>query len=252
MNTLYTPATYTKLLANCTVEAAPRGLATYEHPVPIMFVARAGEFVARAGFSRRLALIEFLHILAGKQPSEDAIRWAAPRADPDLFKGPIGAYGPRLFERHQLERVVATLEADRSSRQAVALIIRHTDAGNVQPPCTVGIQFLARGKYVHGYVWMRSWDLIKGLPYDTAIFGGLVQVVASHLEARPGNLFVFATSPHYYAGDAALVKDVQVRRFDFTWLGTLRETQRWARAELRRRQQWNPLPYGVQEVIVND
>jgi hypothetical protein len=247
---MYSPTSYTQLLANCTTEIlAADGSSAREHPMPIMFTFRAGEFVSHEGFNKRLALVNFLHILAGKKPKEEIIRWCDSKVNPAEFLDVFGAYGSRLYERDQLKTVAEILEADRNSQQAVILFLRQTDLDAIQPPSTVGLQFLARGNRLNGYAWVSAWDLIRWLPYDMVVFGGLVQVLASHLGMRSGVVFVFASSPYYCVDDVVCLRNIQTRSFEFVWLGTLRESREWSKDELRRRKSWKPLPYGVREVV---
>lgn len=238
---------YMHILASCTRRVAPRGLETRELPTPLVYTFPAGRFVARKGLARRLAAAELLLILAGRTDPE-VLSWAAPKADPTLFVGPISAYGPRIFEDDQLGRAVEVLRDDPSSRQAACLIIRPSDVGRVQPPCTVGIQWLIRDHALYATVWMRSWDLIKGLPYDMVVFGGLTRVLASVLGVPAGRVTVIATSAHYYVGDVRAVNLVRYPSFKLPPFGSLAEAREWAEGALARRDEWDPWPAGFEEV----
>jgi thymidylate synthase len=161
----------------------------------------AGNLVARRGFNSRLAMIEMLQVVAGIYNFE-SIKKVAPSADLGLFSAE-GAYGPRMAG--QLDVVVKTLGLNPTSRQAVVFVGRPEDTCSNELPCTISMQFLIRNRWVNSVVSMRSWDLVKGLPYDVAVFGGLTMAVARTLGLSPGLVMVTAGSGHIYESDHKLI-----------------------------------------------
>lgn len=116
-----------------------------------------------------------------------------------------GAYGPQIVE--QLPWVVAKLNEDNDSRQAVMSIWRQRPGPSKDIPCTLSIQFLWRKDTLHLVVNMRSSDAWLGLPYDWFNFSCLGAYVSMFLEPRPklGSLFWQAGSQHIYMKHVEMV-----------------------------------------------
>lgn len=119
-----------------------------------------------------------------------------------------GAYGP-MFD-NQLEFVVATLNSDYHSRQAVMTIWHPNPTKSKDHKCTVSLQFLLRDKRIHTVVNMRSNDLWLGRPYDIFNFTMMTHKVRSRLDGDVlmGTLYLNAGSAHIYARDFDRVKEV--------------------------------------------
>lgn len=146
-----------------------------------------------------LAVAESLQIVAGVF-DPDILRMAAPNAQHHLFTEQM-AYGPRL--RTPMRRIIKTLERDPDSRQAVALLNVPRQAGTNDLTCTLGIQFLSRSDRLDVAVFMRSWDMVKGAPYDLYAFQLIKALVARCLGLKPGWLHVLASSVHVYEADVS-------------------------------------------------
>lgn len=111
-----------------------------------------------------------------------------------------GAYGPPFIQ--QLEYCADTLRRDRDSRQAVMTLWERNPRPSKDIPCTIGIQFLIRGVYLHTNVWMRSSDAWLGFPYDIFTFSMMTWLLNIHLNSDNdiglGMLNLTAGSQHLY------------------------------------------------------
>jgi thymidylate synthase len=117
----------------------------------------------------------------------------------------FGAYGPKIMA--QLDYVLAKLQQDNLSRQAVITIWRKQPPPTKDVPCTVAISFTLREGKLNCHVFMRSSDLWLGLPYDVFNFSMLGHLVCARLNStpdleeplvEPGQLHLTAVSSHLY------------------------------------------------------
>lgn len=168
----------------------------------ITVVVPAGALVSRERLSEGIGWQELLQLLAGEF-DPGAIARVAPRARLELFTEDM-AYGPRL--RRQVPAVLEALRADPDTRQGVLFAGSAEDGPTPRQPCTGTIQLLLREGNLSAFVSMRSWDLVKGLPYDLTMFGGLVLAAARNLAVRPGGVAVTAASAHVYDEDTHEVR----------------------------------------------
>jgi hypothetical protein len=151
----------------------------------------------RRGHNRKLGYMELLQVMSGIF-DEELVAKAAPKAAKALFTSQM-AGGPRVGL--QPAKLIETLQRDPDSRQCVVFWDRPSDSFSSDLACTVCAQFLLRDGRLHIISTMRSWDLIRGLPYDLTIFGGLQMTVAQLLNVLPGTLTVNAGSAHIYLHD---------------------------------------------------
>lgn len=109
-----------------------------------------------------------------------------------------GAYGPPF--RAQLPYVIDALMRDRDTRQAVMTLWRQSPGPSRDIPCTVSIQFLIRNMQLHAVIFMRSSDVLLGLPYDMFTFAMMTHFVALFLPKTisVGNNTIFIGSSHAY------------------------------------------------------
>ena len=154
----------------------------------------AGEVPLRRGLNLKLGFMEACLVLAGRHDVA-AIARVAPKAELGLFTSSM-SYGPRLVDR--LPGVVSALEQDRLTRQAFAFVGSPDDGPTADLPCTVGTQYLLRQNVLRSVVFMRSWDVTRGLPYDMIVQGMLNQAIARCLGATPGMIRTIAGSFHLY------------------------------------------------------
>lgn len=123
-----------------------------------------------------------------------------------------GAYGPRFVS--QVRYVVDKLVEDPESRQAVMTLWERNPRASKDIPCTVAIQWIIRGAFLHCIVFMRSSDAWLGWPYDVFSFSMMTQYVRLSLQQRmttlilPGSLRIIAGSQHLYQRDRDKAYDV--------------------------------------------
>jgi len=118
-----------------------------------------------------------------------------------------GGYGPRLFTNwkgvQQFENLIELLRQRPSSRQAVLQLFDSTDLAKPHKdvPCTCTLQFLIRGGKLDLVVYMRSNDVIKGLPHDIFCFTMLQEIVARIMSVDLGIYKHCVGSLHLYDAD---------------------------------------------------
>lgn len=115
-----------------------------------------------------------------------------------------GSYGPRLIHDSvsQIEKVIEILSSDPNSRRAVMTIYNENDllfdAGGLNTPCTLTLQFLIRDEQLVMITNMRSNDLIYGLTNDLIVFTMLQEYIARRLKVDTGTYYHNAGSMHIY------------------------------------------------------
>lgn len=118
-----------------------------------------------------------------------------------------GGYGPRLFKDwkgvQQFEILIELLKQRPTSRQAVLQLFDSTDLAKPHKdvPCTCTLQFLMRDGKLHLVVYMRSNDVIKGLPHDIFCFTMLQEMVARIMSVDLGIYKHCVGSLHLYDTD---------------------------------------------------
>jgi thymidylate synthase len=124
----------------------------------------------------------------------------------------FGAYGPKVV--NQLSYVVAKLDQDPQSRQAVINIWREDPPATRDYPCTLSLQLLMRAGEIHCIASMRSSDAWLGWPYDVFNFSCISLAVALSLDSRPklGRLFLTVGSQHIYERNIDAVSKILKKR----------------------------------------
>jgi thymidylate synthase len=120
-----------------------------------------------------------------------------------------GAYGPRLFGDamgEQVKNLIAALRENPTTRRAVAPILKVEDlrGSGAEPPCTCTLQFLIRDNELQTVVFMRSNDIIKGLPHDVFAFTMIAEIIARSLGCSLGSYTHMVGSLHLYEADTDL------------------------------------------------
>lgn len=151
------------------------------------------EIVYRPGMSRSLGFVEVLQVLSGYF-DERQLRSVAPNLLYDY--GITHAYGIKIA--HQIPKVIDQLKNNPGTRRAIIYIGKPEDGFEEEKPCIQSIQFLIRKNSLHATVFVRSWDVISGLPYDTMVVGALTQIIADFMDLDYGKITWNATSAHYY------------------------------------------------------
>jgi thymidylate synthase len=115
----------------------------------------------------------------------------------------FGGYGPRLLRSeagNQIMNVTKLLRAKPDSRRAVIQLFSATDIveDHDDVPCTCVLQPLLRDGALHMIVYMRSNDVIWGLPHDVFCFTMLQEIISVSLDAKLGTYTHIAGSLHLY------------------------------------------------------
>lgn len=99
---------------------------------------------------------------------------------------------------NQLETVMQNLYADPHGRRHVVTSYDPL-AKSCLPPCHLLMQFFSNhdGK-LDIVVYMRSVDLIHGLPSDVVLYAGLLALVANHVSMLPGTITFMLGDTHIY------------------------------------------------------
>lgn len=114
----------------------------------------------------------------------------------------FGAYGPRF--RDQVRHVIAALEVDRDSRQALVTLWRPNPPQTKDVPCTISLHWMIRDDQLHCFADMRSSDVWLGVPYDWFNFTMMTAYVMLQLKTRGfsslelGTMYFNAHSQHLY------------------------------------------------------
>ena len=113
------------------------------------------------------------------------------------------AYGYIIFHKYfknQLEECIDLLFKDKNTRRAVIHLsdpfLNKITTKDMQ--CTMSIQFLLRNDELDMTVYMRSNDVVYGLPYDFIFFESIHQYLAKRLNCKVGWYIHNATSLHLY------------------------------------------------------
>lgn len=192
---------------------SPRGMVSIEmRPASFTITdpTRAVYTGEKRKMSYRFLAVETLSYLAGLGDEKTAKLLVAVNKNLDPYLNKLtmkfdGAYGPRL--RQSLPAVVALLDRDRDSRQAVAAIWSPGIPESIDVPCTVSLHFYVAHDKLEMTAYMRSNDLMWGTPYDVAAFCILQQAVAKSLGLQVGAYHHVADSLHVYQERVPDVKD---------------------------------------------
>lgn len=102
----------------------------------------------------------------------------------------------------QIKYVIKKLTADPNSRQAVIHLKRPIEYYGKDEICTLTVQFFIRDNKLKMVVNMRSNDIIRGLPYDHAVFVLLQHYIARQLNVEADCFYYHnAASFHLYHSD---------------------------------------------------
>jgi thymidylate synthase len=119
-----------------------------------------------------------------------------------------GGYGARLFAfdgDDQVRYVIDRLRYHRQSRQAVIQLFDHEDVREPHEdvPCTCSLQYLIRADRLDAITYMRSNDVILGLPHDIFAFTMLQELIARSVDVEVGTYTHVVGSFHLYEKDLA-------------------------------------------------
>lgn len=140
--------------------------------------------------------MEFLHEHGVKYWDADYKR--SGRTDGTL--GPVYGHQWRSFNGvDQLANLVAEIKSNPTSRRLMISAWNPADMPDmVLPPCHYGFQvYVNNGKL--DLMWQqRSADVFLGLPYDIAMYGLLLEMLAKGAELEPGDLIAQLGDCHLY------------------------------------------------------
>ena len=167
---------------------------------PLMISFQAGESVARHKFNAVLAEVEGLCLISGYTDLE-AIKLAAPATfKAGYFDTPTVLYG------EMYTKLVHQAIDDGSLRTRRCVLF---GADNQTPPdampCAPTIQLQIRngGSELLITVYQRSWDLIRGLPYNVTMWSMAATAWQELLGVEVASVHIFAANPHVYEQDLA-------------------------------------------------
>lgn len=102
----------------------------------------------------------------------------------------------------QIKYIVEKLKADPNSRQAVIHLKHPIEYYGKDEICTLTVQFFIRDNKLKMVVNMRSNDIIRGLPYDHAVFVLLQHYIARKLNVEADCFYYHNTASfHLYHDD---------------------------------------------------
>lgn len=163
------------------------------------------------------AITELLWILAGRTDlaylHEHGVNYwddnynQSGRTDGTL--GPV--YGKQLRSFNGVDQffnVLQQIKNNPSSRRIMASLWNPNDLSDMAlPPCHYGFQiYINNGKL--DLSWnQRSVDMFLGLPYDIAMYGLLLEMLAKGFGYKPGSLIAFLGDCHIYNNHVDQVKE---------------------------------------------
>ncbi len=114
-----------------------------------------------------------------------------------------GGYGPRFFNwkgLNQVQNIIDLLKQNCNSRKAVIQLFDSQDLTeeHLDVPCTCVLQFLIRNDTLQLVTYMRSNDVIVGLPHDIFCFTMLQEIIARSLDIELGTYKHVVGSLHIY------------------------------------------------------
>jgi thymidylate synthase len=154
------------------------------------------------------AITELLWILQGRTDIAYLHEHGVTYWDDDFNKsnktdgtlGPI--YGKQLRDFNgvdQLEYVLKQIKEQPSSRRIMASLWNPNDLNNMAlPPCHYGFQVYINNNKLSLSWNQRSVDVFLGLPYDIAMYGLLLLMLAKGNGYEPGQLTAFMGDCHLY------------------------------------------------------
>lgn len=113
-----------------------------------------------------------------------------------------------VYNIDQIETIVNQLRNDPTSRR---IILSAWNAGQIHlmklPPCHCFAQFLVRNGQLSCLVYLRSWDLFLGGPFNIAQYALLTHVLAHVAGYGVGELIVTSGDTHIYVNHLEQVEE---------------------------------------------
>ena len=168
------------------------------------------------------ALAEILWIINGRTDIAYLHDHGVKYWDPDYKRsgrkdgtlGPVyGAQWRNFNGVDQLGAVIRELKENPSSRRLMLSSWNPADLDDmVLPPCHHGFQLYSDGKHLDLLLSQRSADLFLGLPYDIAMYGFLLEMIAKGALLEPRHLTISLGDCHIYNNHFEQVKEQLSRK----------------------------------------
>jgi thymidylate synthase len=146
----------------------------------------------------------------------NAAAWLPNRDVPQSMQKVGRIYGAqwRNFNGHdQLKKLLLTLKTDPTSRRHLLTAYNpaEVDQGCL-PPCHLLAQYsVRRGGILESIVYMRSVDLVLGLPTDVVLYATLQLLLAREIGVDAGAITFMLGDAHIYENHLALIEE-QINR----------------------------------------
>lgn len=112
----------------------------------------------------------------------------------------------------QLYQFVKRLKKDPNSRRHIMTTWNPGELDNMAlPPCHIMLQAYVSGEHLDFLVYMRSVDLVLGLPFDTAGYALLQHLVAKEVNLKPRRLLFNFGDAHIYRNHSEAVATILAR-----------------------------------------
>ncbi len=168
------------------------------------------------------ALAEILWIINGRTDIAYLHNHGVRYWDPDYKRsgrkdgtlGPVyGAQWRNFGGVDQLGAVVRELKKNPTSRRLMLSSWNPADLDDmVLPPCHHGFQLYSDGTHLDLLLSQRSADLFLGLPYDIAMYGFLLEMIAKGSLLKPRHLTISLGDCHIYNNHFEQVKEQLSRK----------------------------------------
>ena len=114
------------------------------------------------------------------------------------------SYGSRWQNHNSIEKTVARLMSDKTSKRLYVPIFDQNDVGDTRDaPCNLGFLLLCRDNKLDLTLFARSIDVMRGFRYDPALFSFLQQMLASVVRVDVGKFYYYCNSLHCYSQDVS-------------------------------------------------
>jgi thymidylate synthase len=138
------------------------------------------------------------------------------------LKSAYGYRWRRHFDRDQIFLAISELWTNPTNRQLYisAWDPKEDGLGNAGPkniPCPVGFTLNRLGDTLHMSVFIRSSDVILGLPYDVMCYAMTLGAIANSVECDPGTLHVTLAHAHVYEAHYDIVKESMQTKWATPW-----------------------------------
>jgi len=169
-----------------------------------------------AAFLRGATLLQTFKHFGCNYWDANANAWSYNKGRPESQKEIGNLYGAKWREYNgvdQLARLVQGLIDDPMSRRHVLTTFDPSETYQCLPPCHLLAQFnCTGGGDLDCVVYMRSVDLIHGLPSDIILYAALMVIVANQIGGAPGKLVFALGDAHIYENHQKLIYEYLERQ----------------------------------------